>query len=146
MKIFTNRLWQFAGCASIASIAMHIALNLLVSSAITWIIIAVLYFCTMYAIGWYFGKKDYQENNIYDIGIRWHITTFLICNALSYLFCVLYYNGTLEAVSQGVVYYNYKRVTCNAMVWLVFLVIHFIVFLYTRKNAIKGYNKNEIFE
>ncbi len=146
MKVFTNRLWHFAGCALVVSIAFQFAMNLFVLNSLTAILIALVYFCIMYLVGWYFGKKDYQENNIYDIGIRWHVVTFLICNGLGYLFWYLFFHEAQDKVSLGTARSALTIINWTALFWGISVVIHFIVFLFTRKNAIKGYDKTEIFE
>ncbi len=144
MKIFTNRLGQFAGCAVVVTIAMNLAIHYLASHLTTWTggIIAVLYFSTMFSLGWYFGKKDDEENNIYDIGLRWHIVTFLICNGLRYLFWCLLYGQPLV----GTAYRILNNINTSVIIWSAFLVFHFMLFLLTRKNSLKGYNKEELFE
>lgn len=141
-KVFTKRLWQFAGCALTATIAMYLAFYFIaINFALRVIILSVLYFCAMYSLGWYFGKKDYVEHNIYDIGIRWHAVTFIVCVGMHYLYTFIF----CRFIDTPRVFF--ALYTNNTIVlWGLILLVHFILFLRTRKNAIKGYNKEEIFE
>lgn len=45
---------------------------------------SIIYFGLMYLAGWYFGSKDAVENEINDIGFRYHFITYLLCIALGY--------------------------------------------------------------
>ncbi len=147
MRVFTKRLWQFAGCALAVSIAFHCVLNFCMGSYVLGcVLLSVAYFCMMYFMGWYFGRKDNLENNIYDIGIRWHVVTFLICNGLSYLFWYLFFCESRNGVSRDVAGSVLEGINWSVLVWSMFLAVHFLAFLFTRKNAIKGYSKDEIFE
>ena len=74
MKALTFRLGQFAFFGLIFTVLFHLVLNQCISTGNGTIIslCAIAYFCLMFFIGWYFGKKDFIENEIHDIGFRWH--------------------------------------------------------------------------
>ncbi len=144
MKIFTKRLWQFAGCASIITVAMYFVMyNFLFDSSI-WArgIVSVLYFCIMFSLGWHFGRKDDVEYNIYDIGIRWHVVTFIICNGFGYLFWYVICCNSHEEISDAVL----RNINTCVVIWGMCLVFHLILFLFSRRNSLKGYSKDELFE
>lgn len=89
----------------------------------------------MYFIGWHFGKKDTVENDIHDIGFRFHLTTYILCISVGY--GVFYIGWNTESL---------KSMTITAACWGIGLLIHFICFLIEQKKTIKGYAKDEIFQ
>ncbi len=137
MRVFTQRLGQFAISALIFTAAFRYALNLAVGkeSLAATLGCSIIYFGLMYLAGWYFGSKDTVENEIHDIGFRYHFITYLLCIALGY---ASYYIGwNTETI---------KSMNIGAIAWGIGLAIHFIFFLLAQKNAIKGYAKEEIFQ
>ena len=137
MKVLTFRLGQFAISALLLTALFRYALNLCIgiNSVTGTVSCSIVYFCLMYAIGWYFGKKDDVENEIHDIGFRYHFVTYFLCIGLGY---VSYYWGwnteSLEALFIA------------ALSWGIGLVIHFIFYVIERRKTIKGYAKDEIFQ
>lgn len=83
----------------------------------------------------HFGKKDVIENEINDIGFRWHFTTYLLYNGVK---IVSYYVGLLNTGSL-------KAIGFTALFWGIGLLIHFVFFVIAQRNSIKGYDKDEIF-
>lgn len=61
MKALTFRLGQFAFFGLIFTVLFHLVLNQCISTGNGTIIslCAIAYFCLMFFIGWYFGKKDF---------------------------------------------------------------------------------------
>lgn len=137
MRVFTQRLGQFAVSASICTVAFRYALNLAVGkeSLAAALGCSIIYFGLMYLAGWYFGSKDAVENEIHDIGFRYHFITYLLCIALGY---ASYYIGwNTETI---------KSLNIGAISWGIGLALHFVFFLFAQKNTIKGYAKEEIFQ
>ena len=89
----------------------------------------------MFLLGWYLGEKDYTENDIHDIGFRFHLTTYIICIGLAY---VAYYIGWGTG--------NVNSITITSICWGIGLFIHFVFFLIEQKKTIKGYAKEELFQ
>ena len=81
MKALTIRLGQFAISALVLTVLFRYALNLCIgaSSLLGTVACSIVYGCLMYLLGWYFGKKDDIENEIHDIGFRYHIVTYILC-------------------------------------------------------------------
>lgn len=104
--------------------------------AMVWII-AVVYFLFNFFIGWVFGKRDYDTLPLYDIGFRFHFATYLLFNSVSVLWFLLGFQSHTE---------NIRISYITAIIWGVFLAIHFVFYMITRKNAILGMKKSEIFE
>lgn len=137
MRVFTQRLGQFAVSTLICTTAFRYALNLAVGkeSLAAALGCSIIYFGLMYLAGWYFGSKDTVENEIHDIGFRYHFITYLLCIALGY---ASYYIGwNTETI---------KSMNIGAIAWGIGLAIHFVFFLLAQKNAIRGYAKEEIFQ
>ncbi|MFW6371519.1 MAG: hypothetical protein ACOC10_09995 [Bacteroidota bacterium] len=101
------------------------------------IISAAAYGLLMFAFGWYFGRKDGEYLPIYDVGFRFHLTTYLIHNGLSLLWIGLGFGSKYENLNVSIVV---------AIYWGIFLLIHFIFFLWARKNSINNLDKEDIFE
>lgn len=100
-------------------------------------IIAVLYAIIVFINGWIFGKRDKLTLPLYDVGFRFHLATYVICNSIAEIWYSLGLQSDFE---------NIKAVHLTVLFWGIGLFIHFIIYLYTRKNAIKGIKKSEIFE
>ena len=88
----------------------------------------------MFFIGWYFGKKDFLENEIHDIGFRWHCATYLLCKG-----------GNVIAHYAGLNTKNLKAIGLISLFWGIGLLVHFVFFLINQRNSIRGYHKDEIF-
>lgn len=136
MKALTFRLGQFAFFGLIFTVLFRLVLNQCISTGNGIIIslCAIAYFCSMFFIGWYFGKKDFIENEIHDIGFRWHCTTYLLYNGVN---IIAYYVGLNTT--------NLKAIGFISLFWGIGLLVHFIFFLINQRNSIRGYDKDEIF-
>jgi uncharacterized membrane protein AbrB (regulator of aidB expression) len=137
MKVFTLKFGQFIIGAFLLTVVFRYALNLSISvdSWLLSLLFSVVYFCLMFLCGWYFGKRDSVENNVYDIGFRYHVATYVLCVGISYVF---YYMGwNTESLNS---------MTITAISWGVGLLVHFILFLVEQRKTIKGYVKDEIFD
>ena len=137
MKVLTLRLGQFTLVALCLTVVFRYALNLCIgmNSVIGSLLCSVVYFGQMFLTGWYFGSKDVAENEIHDIGFRYHFVTYILCIGLGY---ATYYIGWhCESL---------KSLTITAISWGIGLFIHFIFFLFEQKKTIKGYARDEIFQ
>jgi hypothetical protein len=101
------------------------------------ILSAVIYAILMWFNGRYFGRKEYEYLPIYDIGFRFHLSTFLSHNVVSIFWFVFGFESHYE---------NIKTIYMTALIWSVFLIIHFIYFLSIRKSTIKNLDKEDLFE
>ena len=137
MKALTIRLGQFAISALFLTILFRYALNLCigVNSLFGTVSCSIVYGGLMYLLGWYFGKKDAVENEVHDIGFRYHFVTYILCICIGY----------------GAYYWGWNTETLRAMAitaisWGIGLAIHFVFFLLEQRKTIKGYAKDEIFQ
>jgi len=75
--------------------------------------------------------------HLYDIGFRFHLATYIICNIIAEVWFLFNMQSEYEDV---------RTVHLTAIFWGIGLLIHLIIYLATRKNAIKGIKKSDIFE
>lgn len=137
MKALTIRLGQFAISALVLTLLFRYALSLCIglNNIVGTISCSIVYACLMFLIGWYFGKKDAIENDVHDIGFRFHIVTYLLCIGIGY---ATYYIGWNTE--------NLRSMAVTAISWGIGLAIHFVFFLIEQRKTIKGYAKDEIFQ
>ena len=137
MKALTIRLGQFAICALVLTVLFRYALNLSVeaNSVIGTTTCSIVYGCLMFLIGWYFGTKDAKENEVHDIGFRYHLVTYIFSIGTGY--SVHYLGWNVESL---------RAMTITAISWGIGLLVHFIFYLIEQRKTIKGYAKDEIFQ
>ncbi|MBR3757600.1 MAG: hypothetical protein IKK62_04130 [Bacteroidaceae bacterium] len=137
MKALTIRLGQFAICALVLTVLFRYALNLCIdaNSTIGTTTSSIVYGGFMFLIGWYFGKKDANENEIHDIGFRFHLVTYILCIGIGYGVYHLGWNAE-----------SLRAMTITAISWGIGLTIHFIFYLIEQKRTIKGYAREDIFQ
>lgn len=139
MKTITKNLLAFSVGLVVLTIAFRFALSTMLQNRLfgsIWIV-AIIYGILIFIIGWIFGKKDKMNLPLYDVGFRFHLATYIICN----LIAEVWYQLGLQSE-----YENIRTVHLTTIFWGIGLLIHFIIYLVTRKNAINGIKKSEIFE
>ena len=139
MKTITPYLLRFALTATVLTIVFRYFLSYGIEnqSGIIITISAVTYGLLMFASGWHFGRKDGEYLPIYDVGFRFHLSTYLIHNILSLLWIGLGFGSKYENLSVSIMV---------AIYWGIFLLLHFMFFLWTRKNSIDNLDKEDLFE
>ena len=135
-KFITPSLLKFAVAATALTIIFRFFLSYGIDnqSKIIIVLSSVFYFTGMFVSGFYFGKKDGNFLPIYDVGFRFHFTTYLVFISISELWFFL---------KLGEIEYTIHR---TALIWGVFLLLHFFLFLIMRKKSFKGLDKAELFE
>ncbi len=139
MKSITSNLLKFAIFFTFGSILFRVGLSWSITNHTVfemWIF-AFLYFIFNFGIGWFFGKKDYESIPLNDIGFRFHLVTYVVFNTIWELWFLLGLQSRVE---------NVKIAHHIALFWGIFLLLHFILYLFARKNTIKGLSKSDIFE
>lgn len=139
MKTITPFLLKFALTALILTIIFRYFLSYGIENKSSIIITfsAIIYGVSMFISGWIFGKKDGEYLPIFDVGFRFHLTTYLIHNIISELWFIFGFNSHYEKIG---------TIHSTAIIWGIFLIIHFIFFLWARKNSINNLNKEDLFE
>ena len=124
MKALTIRLGQFAICALVLTVLFRYALNLCIeaNSVIGTTTCSIVYGGLMFLVGWYFGTKDAKENEVHDIGFRYHLVTYILCIGIGY--GVHYLGWHAESL---------RAMTITAISWGIGLLVHFI-FYYGQEN------------
>ena len=139
MKSITINQLKFAVSLLLLTILFRFALSASLNDMqFTWVwVIAGLYALSVFITAWIIGKMDYETLPLYDIGFKFHLITYLTCNLIAELWFLFGFQSRFE---------NIKTVHYTALFWGIGLILHFIIFLYTRKDSIKGIEKSEIFE
>ena len=139
MKALTKNLIYFMVLFLIGAIAFRYGLSTLLENrafTLAWII-AGAYFAFNYFTGWFFGKRDHETLPLYDVGFRFHLATYLLFNIVGVAWFKMGFQSRFEYFRD----YYYL-----VIIWGIAVIIHFAVYLITRKNAIKRIKKSEIFE
>lgn len=139
MKVVTKNLLYFAVLFFIGAILFRYALSYSIEYRMFLQVwgVGLAYFFYNFFIGWYFGKRDYEDLPLYDIGFRFHFTTYLLHNSVSLMWFHMGFQSKYESIS--VVY-------LTALFWGIGLLIHYALYLRARRNTINGINREDIFE
>lgn len=139
MKAITIYLLRFALVITALTCIFRYFLSYGIDNKSTLIISlsSVLYFIAMFISGWYFGKKEGDYLPLYDVGFRFHLTTYLVYNLISELWFILGFNSNYEKAG---------NVHSTAITWGAFLLLHLLFFLWTRKKTIDNIDKEDLFE
>ena len=139
MKTITPYLLRFALTTTLLTIVFRFFMSYGIENQSGIIITtsAVTYGLLMFATGWYFGRKDGEYLPIYDVGFRFHLTTYLIHNGISLLWLGLGFGSKYENLSVSIMV---------AIYWGIFLLLHFIFYIWARKNSIENLDKEDLFE
>lgn len=100
-------------------------------------IVAAAYFVSVFVLTWWFSILDKEQLPYYDVGFRFHLATFVIWLLVSHLWFAYGKLSPHEHIIQ---------LHISSAIWAVFVLIHFVAFWVTRKNAIKGLKKTDLFE
>jgi len=139
MKALTKNIVLFSIALTILTVLFRFSLSTTLQNlqfSGVWMI-AALYAIIAFILGWIFGKRDNLILPLYDIGFRFHLATYLICNLIAEIWFLLGLQSDYEKI---------KSVHLTIIFWGIGLLIHLIIYLITRKNAIKGLDKSDIFE
>jgi hypothetical protein len=135
----TKPLIQFIVVTTILTVLFRISLSELLNRQL-WnyvFIPPVIYFISMFLTGRYFGKKDYEFLPIGDIGFRFHLSTFVVFFTVSYSMYYLEYMSNSEP--RGIL-------DTTLLIWGILLFTHFVFYQKSKRNNIRGINKEDIFE
>lgn len=139
MKMFTKNLVYFALVFAAGAVLFRYGLSSSLESGHTgriWIF-AIAYFFYNFAAGWYFGKRDHESLPLFDIGFRFHFTSYLLFILISEGWFLLGFGSKYE---------NIRMVHLMALYWGFMVVFHFVMFLLAKRRSIRGISKEELFE
>lgn len=139
MKLFTKNLTLYLVCLFTLTVLFRYSLSKLLKnqSFSNSILLSVLYGVIIFFMSMFFAKRDKSDLPWYDVGFRFHLATYIVCNFVAECWFFLDLQSDYE---------NVKAIHLTVFVWGIGLCIHFIYFLITRKNTINGIRKSEIFE
>lgn len=139
MKTITRYLLRYAFTATILTLIFRYFLSYGIEnkSDITIASSAIIYGITMFVSGGYFGKKDGEYLPIFDVGFRFHLTTYLVHNGISLFWIGLGFGATNETLGLAVMV---------AIYWGFFLLLHFGFYVWAKKYSINNLDKEDIFE
>ena len=137
--LITANLLKFTLATVILTIIFRIGLSTSITNKMTLAVIlcSIVYGILMWFNGSYFGRKEYEYLPIYDIGFRFHLSTFLVHNLISILWFVFAFESKYEHI---------KIIYITALIWSAFLIIHLIYYLSVRKSSINTLDKEDLFE
>jgi hypothetical protein len=138
MKILTRQLIIFAILMAVYTIAFRIGLSYCIGHS-AWILLGIssfVYGVAIFFTAFFLGRADAQDNPFFDLGLRFHVTSYLIWAAVSFGWFYLGHPHRYEHVTDILYVLIY---------WGFLQILHTIVFLITRKNTIRGISRDEIF-
>ena len=102
MKTITRSLQRFALTTTILTVVFRYFLSYGIESQsqLMMILSAILYGLSMFAAGWYFGVKDGEYLPIFDVGFRFHTTTYVIHNGISLLWIEMGFGSHYEKIDR----------------------------------------------
>jgi len=138
-KSLTPFLLKFALTTTLLTIIFRTVLSygLTQNNILLTILASILYSICMFISGWYFGKKDSNHLPIFDIGFRFHFTTYFVFNLISLLWFVFDFNSVSEKI---------ENIYTTILIWGTLLFFHFLFFLRAKKKTIQGINKEDLFD
>lgn len=139
MKFFTKNLIWFSICLFILTIGLRYGLSTMLADRMftaVWFL-AAGYAIIVFVAGYQFGRKDNENLPLFDIGFRFHLATYIICNAIAEGWLLLGFQSQYEQI---------RSVHLTALFWGLALLVHFIIYLVTRRHAIRGIHREELFE
>lgn len=139
MKTLTPSLLRYAIIASLMTFGFRVFLSaLLQSQQFNFVIpLAILFAVIMFMAGRYYGRKDVAYLPIFDIGFRFHLTTFLQFNLVSFAWQLFGSPSGYEHIST-----LYWTLTF----WGLALGLHYYYYLQVRKDTIKDIHRDDLFE
>ena len=138
-NLLTANLLKFTLSAIVLTILFRIALSSFITNKMigALLISAIAYGILMWISGYFFGKKDYENLPIHDVGFRFHLATFLAHNIISILWFTFGFQSKYEDI--GIIY-------LTAGIWGIFLLAHFIYYLSMRKSTVHNLGREDLFE
>lgn len=140
MKTITRNLVLFALLLLAYTLLFRFGLSsLLDAERFIWVWpLAIIYAGAIFATAWSLGSRDGKDNFLFDAGLRWNLTTWIVWGASSEAWFLLDLHSRYESV---------RTLHLTLIIWFVFIILHVILFLILRrKRTIDGIYKEDIFE
>jgi len=138
MKIFTKHLIYFMLAMAVYTLAFRMGLSHFMNTQ-QWILLGIssfVYGIAIFFTAFFLGRADGQNNPFFDLGLRFHLSSYLIWALVSFGWFYLGKPNQFEQVVQ---------ILHILLYWGMILLCHVIVFFFTRRDTIKGMHKGSIF-
>ena len=138
-NLLTPNLVKFTLLTILLTVLFRIALSSFITNQmiVAVVMTSIVYGVLMWFNGSFFGRKDYEDLPIYDVGFRFHLATFLTHNVISILWFSFGFHSKYESV---------RIIYLTAAIWSLFLLTHFIYYLSVRKSTVNGLDREDLFE
>ena len=138
-NLLTPNLVKFTILTILLTVLFRIALSSFITNQmiVAVVMTSIVYGVLMWFNGSFFGRKDYEDLPIYDVGFRFHLATFLTHNVISILWFSFGFQSKYESV---------RIIYLTAAIWSLFLLTHFIYYLSVRKSTVNGLDREDLFE
>ncbi len=100
-------------------------------------IYAGIYGIFIFFTAWTLGKAFSLRKIFFDAGIWFHLITYVVCNAIGELWFIFELNSPREHIF---------IIHLTALIWGLGLAFHFLFFLLTKKQTLRGIQKSEVFD
>jgi len=139
MKFITKNLIVYAVLLFVYSVVFRYALSgVLNAEKFNLAYIAgIVYGIFIFVTAWNLGKAHSVKKFIFDAGLGFNLTTYIIWGFVSELWFILGFNSRHETI---------KAVHYALIIWGVFVIIHFIIYWRLKSRTIRGVLKSEIFD
>ena len=139
MKYITKNLILFGIILTIYSVVFRFALSAALNAEkfSLSIVIGIIYGVMIFVTAWNLGKAHSINKFIFDAGLGFHITTFIVWGIVSELWFILGYASKYESI---------KAVHYTLIFWGLGLLLHFFIYWRLKNKTIKGVMKSDIFE
>ena len=139
MKFITKNLIAYAFLLLAYSLIFRYTLSSLLDAEkfILAMVSGVVYGVLIFITAWILGKAHSVKKFVFDAGLGFNVTTYIVWGLVSELWFILGFNSKYESIIS--VHYA-------LIIWGVFLVLHFLIYWRLRSKTIKGVLKSEIFD
>jgi len=139
MKFITKNLIAYALLLLVYTLIFRYTLSNVLESEkfILAMVSGVVYGVLIFITAWILGKAHTIKKFVFDAGLGFNVTTYIIWGLVSELWFILGFNSKYE---------NIRSVHYALIIWGVFLIIHFLIYWRLRSRTIKGVLKSEIFD
>jgi len=100
-------------------------------------ILGIVYCISIPILAWGVGGKNFRTHLFLKTGMLYNLTAFIIYVIISELWHILGFASQYEYI------FTIHR---TAFLWGLGVIIHLIIYLYSRKYTIKDYQKEDIFD
>jgi len=139
MKYITKNLVLFGILLTVYSIIFRFSLSSALDAEkfTLSILIGIIYGVIIFITAWNLGKAHSINKFIFDAGLGFHITTYIVWGAVSEVWFILGFSSTYESI---------RAVHLTLIFWGLGLLLHFFIYWRLKNRTIKGVMRSDIFE